>query len=161
MEMFLMAITQQEIEAAQQLWAEGVIAIGQAYVAKEDYLAKAADFLGHLYAYDQNNGKVLFKPTLAREKPFRSSKEGAFSYFIANNPTFSEDLGFALNAWKSIVFFNDEVFNYQDLALVMGYYIFTGKDQQSIRVEYTFGYIRDEHQVLRIVLHHSSLPYSG
>lgn len=156
-----MAITQQEIEAAQQRWAEGVIAIGQAYVENKDYSAMASQFLDDLYAHDQNDSRVLFKPTLAKDQPFRSSKAGALSYFIANNPDFSEDSGFALKSWEHIAFCNDELFYYHDLALVMGHYTFTDKNQQSIQVEYTFGYIRDEHQVLRIVLHHSSLPYSG
>ena len=42
----------------------------------------------------------------------------------------------------------------------MGHYIFTNKDGDETKAEYTFGYIKDDKGNLRIVLQHSSLPYS-
>jgi len=42
----------------------------------------------------------------------------------------------------------------------MGNYFFTGTDGDETKVEYSFGYTKDEDGNLKIVLHHSSLPYS-
>ena len=49
---------------------------------------------------------VLFKPTKACIKQFRTSKEDFTSYFIANNNLHKEDKGFALEPWKKITFEN-------------------------------------------------------
>ena len=46
-----------------------------------------------MYAYD--NSEVLFKPTLASKKMFRSNLEGVVSYFVAGNDKYPEDNGFA------------------------------------------------------------------
>ena len=46
-------------------------------------------------------------------------------------------------------------------ALAMGNYFFTATKGDVIKVEYTFGYIKDGDGALRIILHHSSIPYSA
>ena len=46
-------------------------------------------------------------------------------------------------------------------ALAMGNYFFTGPDGSETKVEYTFGYVEDEDGVLRIQVHHSSMPASS
>ncbi len=46
-----------------------------------------------------------------------------------------------------------------DIAMWMGWIILTDKDGNDTRVDKSFGYKRDANGVLRIVLHHSSLPY--
>ncbi len=46
-----------------------------------------------------------------------------------------------------------------DSALSMGNYYFTTKDGSEVKVEYTFGMERMDDGTLKIVLHHSSLPY--
>ena len=44
----------------------------------------------------------------------------------------------------------------------MGNYYFTpvGETEET-KVEFSFGYVRDSEGLMRIVLHHSSLPYAG
>ena len=44
--------------------------------------------------------------------------------------------------------------------MAMGNYFFTDPDGNEVMVEYTFGYMLDDNDELRIVLHHSSLPYA-
>ena len=44
--------------------------------------------------------------------------------------------------------------------MAMGNYFFTDPDGVEVMVEYTFGYMLDDAGELRIVLHHSSLPYA-
>ena len=43
----------------------------------------------------------------------------------------------------------------------MGNYYFIDNNDQSLKVEYTFGFIKVGNDELRINLHHSSLPYKG
>ncbi len=44
----------------------------------------------------------------------------------------------------------------------MGNYFFTPEGAiDEVKVEFTFGYVRDEDGNLRINVHHSSLPHSG
>ena len=43
----------------------------------------------------------------------------------------------------------------------MGEYYFTGTDSSETKVEYPFGYKKDAEGNLKIVVHHSSLPYGS
>jgi hypothetical protein len=47
-----------------------------------------------------------------------------------------------------------------DSALAMGNYYFTTTEGNEIKVEYSFGYVKDANGALKINLHHSSIPYS-
>ena len=42
----------------------------------------------------------------------------------------------------------------------MGNYFFTDLNGDESKVEYTFGYVKDEEGNLKIGVHHSSLPFS-
>lgn len=150
-------ITEQEIQAAQQAWADGIVAIGKAYQEKGDYQAVAAKLLDDLYAFDSD--KVLFKPTKAAEDEFRETKDEALSYFVKGKE--AEDHGFALQPWSKVRFDNKVTAINQDTAEAMGNYFFTdAKTGKETKVDYTFGYKRDPKDGhLRIFLHHSSLPY--
>ena len=85
-------ITEQEILDAQQAWGEGIVKIGNVFQGKGDYSAAAEAHIDQFYNYGKNReGSVLFKPTLAAEKQFRLTFEGALSYFVGGNSNFSED----------------------------------------------------------------------
>lgn len=45
-----------------------------------------------------------------------------------------------------------------DTAIAMGNLVLTDKNGKTTTVDKTWGYARDDQGVLRIVLHHSSLP---
>ena len=48
------------------------------------------------------------------------------------------------------------------LAIAMGNYVFTcATTNKEVKVEYTFGYKRNEDGKARIFLHHSSVPYKA
>ncbi len=151
------AITIEEIETAQKLWGEGIVAIGEAHTAGGDPRSVADEMLDELYAFD--HGPVLFKPTKAAEQPFRSSKRDALSYFVTGH--IPEDGGFALNPWTDVRFENDTLFIDSDSALAMGHYFFTDPEGNVAKVEYTKGYIRGDDGGLRLILQHSSLPFSA
>jgi hypothetical protein len=145
-------ITKDEVMAAQQAWADGIVAIGKA----EDHEKAALNHLNTLYAYDL--GTVLFKPTKAAADQFRGSKAEALSYFVKG--IVPEDKGFALAPYTKVRFENEGVTIDCDSALAMGNYYFTTTEGKDIKVEYSFGYVEDKDGKLKINLHHSSLPYA-
>lgn len=151
------AISEKEVLSAQKEWADGIVAISKVYLDKGDYKARATDHINSLYAYEQ--GKVLFKPTLASDDQFRENFDQALSYFVGGS--ISEDKGFAIKPWTKVRFGEQEIITDSDSALAMGNYFFTphGSNEET-KVEYTFGYVKDEDGKVRINLHHSSLPYN-
>lgn len=153
-------ITEQEVVAAQKAWGEGIVKIGKVYTDGGDYSAAAADHINRFYGYDHS--LVLFKPTLARVTQFRTSFDAALSYFVGGNPTYAEDKGFAIKPWTAVRWENAGITNNAcNMAVAMGNYYFTAKDGSDTKVEYTFGYVRDNNGDLKIVVHQSSVPYSG
>ncbi len=151
--------TQQFVTSAQDTWGTGVVQIGQAYTNSEDYKQIATDHVNNLYAYGLS--PVLFKPTKAAHIQFRNSPDSAISYFVGGNPKFPEDQGFALQPWTAVRFENSGIIINGPQAIAMGNYFFTDLNGQETKVEYSFGYLLDENEELRINLHHSSLPYVG
>ena len=148
-------ITVADVEEAQQAWGEGIVAIAAAHITGMDYIEKARTHIQSLYAYDI--GTVLFKPTFASLVQFRSTFEGALSYFIGNG-IFPEDKGFAIKGWTKVRFENDGIIINGENAMAMGNYFFTNPEGEEIKVEFSFGYIVDSTGILRIHLHHSSMP---
>ena len=145
-----------DVEGSQRRWGDGIVAISEAHRNGGDYVGIATDHINTLYGYQ--TGPVLFKPTLAADEQFRPTFEAALSYFVASNNVCPEDEGFAIKGWTKVRFENDDVILDDNRALAMGNYFFTGSDGSEIKVEYTFGYVAGEDGVLRIQLHHSSMP---
>ncbi len=143
---------------AQNKWAEYVMDLGNQNIQQNEKNKIMNKFLEDLYAFKIVD--VLFKPTKASIKQFRKSKEDFTSYFIANNNLHKEDKGFALEPWKKITFENFNITKIDRQILSMGNYYFENFNGQTIKVEFTFGYIMDDMGKLLINLHHSSLPFS-
>ncbi|MCG8490966.1 MAG: phosphoribosyl-AMP cyclohydrolase [Sneathiellales bacterium] len=113
-------------------------------------------------AYGYSLGPVLFKPTLSGgEKTFRPTREGALSYFVGHNPDYPDDTGFGIKGWRKVVAEPSASFIEGDVALWMGHVTFINKDGEATKVDKSWGYKKDEEGNLRIVLHHSSLPYQA
>lgn len=149
-------ITEADVAAAQQAWGEGIVTIGEAYTNDEDYEAVARAHIEEFYAYGES--EVLFKPTLAAEEQFRGTFEGALSYFVGGS--IEEDGGFAIAPYTNVRWENEGTLIDGDTAMAMGNYFFTTTEGEDVKVEYSFGYMAGEDGDLKIVLHHSSLPYS-
>ena len=150
-------INKDEVVSFLDSWKSGVVNIGQTYTENNDFVSVAKDFISKHYNF--NEGEVLFKPTFTKEVIFRNNKEDALSYFVKGN--IPEDKGFAIQPWTNVRFENSEIIVQGNTALAMGNYYFTDTDGGETAVEYTFGYIMDDHGNLRINLHHSSVPFSG
>ena len=161
MELELNTLKTKEIEKKvliiQKEWANSIISIGKAFLNKQDYLDITDKFLDRLYFF--NKGKVLFKPTKASHKQFRRSKNEFISYFIGHDKVSDEDKGFALEPWKNIYFENFDTIFFENILISMGNYFFTNYRDEQIKVEYSFGYMLDNKSILKIVFHHSSVPY--
>ena len=142
----------------QNKWASGIVEIGKTKNNFKESVTVTTKFINELYDFE--NGNVQFKPTKASEKQFRNDFESALSYFIGNNPSFSEDSGFALNPWVNVEFKNESINVYGDIGMAMGNYFFTDENGDITKVEYSFVYKRIGDTV-KIVLHHSSLPYNS
>lgn len=154
-------ITAQEVEAAQKAWGEALIKISKDH--KKDGAKKATRTAEAVLdqAYGYNMGAVLFKPTLTTgDQVFRTTKEGALAYFVGGNKKFPNDPGFALRGWEKYEFKNAAVFINGDLALTMGNVFLTDSTGKVTKVDKTWGFKKDDKGQLRIVLHHSSLPYT-
>jgi len=152
-------ITQEEVDAAQKAWGAALLDISASYrkggIAEAE--SKASKVLDHAYGY--NLGPVLFKPTLTTApNTFRTTREGALAYFVGNNAKFP-DKGFALKPWVKYEFENAAVQLHGDLALTMGKVRLTDDSGKVTEVDKTWGFKKDDQGKLRIVLHHSSLPY--
>lgn len=145
-------ITTQEVEKAQLAWGNGIVEIGQA----ENPRKAAKAHIDAFYAF--GDGAVLFKPTLASVDQFRGTQKEALSYFIGQD--MKEDNGFALAPYTKVRWENEGIITDDDSAIAMGNYFFTKTDGSEVKVEYTFGYVRDEEGNVKINLHHSSLPFA-
>jgi len=146
------------VTITQQKWADTVLEIGKAYKKKINLEKLVFELLHNVYAF--NYCEVLFKPTLAKYNQFRSTKEEFISYFLGKNKVCKEDNGFAIKNWKSIKFETYKIIKYENYLLSMGNYYFKDDKNKSLKVEYTFGFIKINKNELRINLHHSSLPYN-
>ncbi|KAL3912519.1 MAG: hypothetical protein SGPRY_008313 [Prymnesium sp.] len=155
-----------EVYAVQREWAASIVAISNAYLEGGDYVQAASDAATALYSYGESN--VLFKPTKAAKHQFRSTGMEAMSYFVGANAVIDgieEDTGFAINGgkgWKKVEFDNHRVEVEGTVAMAMGNYYFTcATTGDRTKVEYTFAYKRSTvDDKLRIILHHSSVPFN-
>jgi hypothetical protein len=154
-------ITPAEVEKAQKAWGKALVSISKAYesggIEKATETARAV--INKAYAYDVT--PVLFKPTLTvNPQTFRTTKDGALAYFVGGNKDFPNDEGFALKGWRSCQVENAGMFISGELAITMGKVRLTDKNGKITEVDKTWAFKKDDSGNLRIVLHHSSLPYN-
>ena len=157
-----MTINEEQLLQARVAWGNGMIAISEAYDGSGIKLARgvADGFLDDVYGFEL--GPVLFKPTLSGgAQTFRPTKEGALSYFVGHNPTYPSDNGFGIKSWHEIKSETCAAFIDEDVAMWMGWVTLTDKDGHSVVVDKSWGYKKLGNGALKIVLHHSSLPYNS
>ena len=156
-------ISEQQVNAAQQAWCDGLVRVAQVHARGGDAKAEAAKMIDDLYDYAE--GQVFFKPTLAYgPRTFRPTREGALAYFVGGNPNFPEDTGFALKGWTKARYENNAAENgiqiHGDIAITMGNVYITGPDGKEVMVDKTFVFRRCKDGNLRLCVHKSALPYS-
>lgn len=156
------AVTETEVIAAQKAWCDALVDISKTGDAQGQAAAKALAEKVIDAAYGYQMGAVLFKPTLAvAPQTFRTTRAGALAYFVGGDTAFPKDTGFALKGWTKCDIANAAIFIVGDSATTMGNVNMTGKDGKVTSVDKTWQFVKDDVGKLRIVVHHSSLPYSG
>ena len=157
-----MAILEQDLLVARQAWGEGLIAVSKQYESEgiESASKLASKMLDDLYGFEL--GPVLFKPTLSGGmNTFRTDKSGALSYFIGHNSQYPQDSGFGIKFWREVSSETSAIFIDGTTAMWMGWVNFKDKNGDLTKVDKSWGYKMDPNGMLKIVLHHSSLPYQG
>jgi hypothetical protein len=153
-------ISEAQVLQAQQGWCKGLLAIREAYATGGISKAKATanQVLDQAYAYQY--GPVAFKPTLTvAPQTFRSTKAGALAYFVGGDPTYPNDKGFAIKPWKTCSVRNQVIQLHGMFATTMGNVDLTDDKGVVTTVDKTWTFIREPDGSVRIVLHHSSLPF--
>ena len=153
------AISEAEVLAAQKAWCTALVNISdEGKKSQAAAKALAEKVIDAAYAYQL--GPVLFNPTLTSGKDtFRLTRDGALSYFVGGDPRYPTDSGFALKNWKSCEIKNAGIVITGNAAMTLGNVMATDSANKTTTVDKTWGYIKDDKGALRIVLHHSSLPY--
>lgn len=149
-------LTEKEVTELKTAWGEGIVKIGKVHKKGGDYRKAAREHIERFYAYGQET--VLFKPTLASKDQFRGTFDEALSYFVGGN--IAEDGGFAITPYTAVRWEPEGTNINGTTALAMGNYYFTKTDGSEVKVEYTFGLEKMDDDTLKIVLHHSSLPFA-
>jgi hypothetical protein len=156
------SISESEVLAAQKAWGDALVAISTTSETKGIRSAKALAGKVIDTAYGYQFGPVLFKPTLTvAPQTFRTTRAGALAYFVGGDPAFPKDKGFALKGWRKVEIKNSAIFISGHTATTMGNVMITNKEGKVTTVDKTWQFIKDDNGKLRIVLHHSSLPYAG
>ena len=156
-------ISENDVNAAQQAWCDALIRIGAVHAEGGNYRAAANSLIDDLYDYAE--GTVFFKPTLAYGRnAFRSTKQGALSYFVAGDSDFPEDTGFALKHWVKVWYDNNAAENgvqiHGELAITMGNVFLVNAVGEEVMVDKTFVFRRCADGRLRLCVHKSALPYT-
>ena len=155
-------ITEQQVLNTQQGWCNGLLAISKAYATGGFAAAEttASKILDQAYGYQY--GAVAFKPTLTQQpQTFRGTKAGALAYFVGGNPGYPNDKGFAIKPWLKCSIRNQVIQLHGDLAITMGNVDLTDSSGKMTTVDKTWAFIREPDGEVRIVLHHSSLPFTA
>jgi len=159
---FNTTISENEVLAAQQAWGEALVAISATHEKNGQTAAKALAEKVIDAAYGYQLGPVLFKPTLTvAPQTFRTTREGALAYFVGGNPKYPTDTGFGLKGWRKVSIENAAIFIAGDVATSMGNVSFTDKDGKVTTVDKTWQFLKDDSGKLRIIVHHSSLPFAS
>ena len=155
-----MKINEIAISDARQAWGKGLINISSTFDKEGIDKAKilADKTLDELYGFEF--GQILFKPTLSvGNQTFRKDKDGTLSYFIGHNSKYPSDNGFALKSWREFKSETSSLFIENNIAMWMGWVLLTNQNGEIFKVDKSWGYKRSSDGSLKIVLHHSSLPY--
>jgi hypothetical protein len=155
-------ISEDDINKAQQEWCDRLVAISRAYRNRQDYRKLANDMIDDLY--DFTTGQTFFRPTLASSPyNFRTTREGALSYFINENPKY-DDEGFALKTWESAWYDNDvddirAIQRHGPIGLAMGHVHLSDREVGGnvTTVDKTFVYLKRTDGSVRMIVHMSAL----
>ena len=156
------SVTTEEVEACQKAWADAIVNISKIYRDKGKFVEAAGEAAGALYGY--GHGNVLFKPTKAAVNPFRPDASEAMSYFVGENNVekgYRRGRRLRHQRWQGLEEGSPTPPSPAFLRPACHRHPRHRYHRPRHRVEYTFGYKRNDDGNVRICLHHSSVPYSA
>lgn len=155
-------ISESQVLTAQRVWCDALLSISKAYRSGGAAAARSTALAALDGAYGYQYGAVAFKPTLTTGvQTFRPTKEGALAYFVGGNPAYPRDSGFAIKPWTACAVRNQVIQLHGQFAITMGNVDLTDATGKVTTVDKTWGFFREPDGEIRIVLHHSSLPFQA
>ena len=160
-QVFETTITEEEVLAAGKNWCAALVGISNTFYSEGAAAAKAKAEAVIDAAYGFQQGPVAFKPTLASGKStFRNTRQGALDYFVGPDPAFPPGRGFATyKRWKDCTVKEDVIQLFGPVANSMGNVSITDDQGNVTTVDKTWTFWQPKNDVMRIVLHHSSIPF--
>ncbi|MGB1193175.1 MAG: hypothetical protein ACPG22_01625 [Prochlorococcaceae cyanobacterium] len=160
-QVFETTITEEEVLAAGKNWCAALVGISNTFHSEGAAAAKAKAEAVIDAAYGFQQGPVAFKPTLASgESTFRNTRQGALDYFVGPDPAFPPGRGFATyKRWTDCTVKEDVIQLFGPVANSMGNVSITDDQGNVTTVDKTWTFWQPKNDVMRIVLHHSSIPF--
>ncbi len=153
-------ISKGDVIRIQDSWCESFLKIGAAFRSSgpQQALALAEAFVDRAYGYQ--GGSVAFKPTFASgTQTFRPTREGAIAYFVGGNSRYPDDRGSALKPWAACRVNNHSIQLHGSFAMAMGQMTLLDRSGTATTLDQTWGFQLLAPGDIRIVVHHSSLPF--
>lgn len=152
-------VTEAMVTQSLDRWCAGLLEIGKAARSGGDVKAAANRALDESYVLEK--GRLLFKPTLTSgDQTFRVDREGALAYFIGGDPKYPADQGFAMKPWVGCRYDTIGTIIEGDVAITMGNVWVKDEKGAETKVDKSFVFERGDDGKLRLLLHHSSLPFT-
>ena len=160
-QVFETTITEEEVLAAGKNWCAALVGISNTFHSEGAAAAKAKAEAVIDAAYSFQQGPVAFKPTLASgASTFRNTRQGALDYFVGPDPAFPPGRGFATyKRWTDCTVQEDVIQLFGPVANSMGNVSITDDQGNVTTVDKTWTFWQPKNDVMRIVLHHSSIPF--
>jgi hypothetical protein len=160
-QVFETTITEEEVLAAGKNWCAALVGISNTFHSEGAAAAKAKAEAVIDAAYGFQQGPVAFKPTLASgESTFRNTRQGALDYFVGPDPAFPPGRGFATyKRWTDCTVQEGVIQLFGPVANSMGNVSITDDQGNVTTVDKTWTFWQPKNDVMRIVLHHSSIPF--
>ena len=160
-QVFETTITEEEVLAAGRNLVRCLGGISNTFHTQGAAAAKAKAEAVIDAAYGFQQGPVAFKPTLASgESTFRNTRQGALDYFVGPDPAFPPGRGFATyKRWTDCTVQEDVIQLFGPVANSMGNVSITDDQGNVTTVDKTWTFWQPKNDVMRIVLHHSSIPF--
>ena len=162
-QVFELSISEKDVVAAGQTWCAALVDISETFHSKGAAAAKAKAKAVIDSAYGFQEGPIAFKPTLASgELTFRNTRQGALDYFVGPDPAFPAGTGFATyKRWTDCTVQEDVIQLFGPVANSMGKVSITDEQGTVTTVDKTWTFWQPKAGVMRIVLHHSSIPFEA
>ena len=160
-QVFETTISEEEVIAAGKNWCAALVGISNTFHSEGAAAAKAKAEAVIDAAYSFQQGPVAFKPTLASgPSTFRNTRQGALDYFVGPDPAFPPGRGFATyKRWTDCTVQEDVIQLFGPVANSMGNVSITDDQGNVTTVDKTWTFWQPKNDVMRIVLHHSSIPF--